>query len=437
MAEASQAKSAGVTGRVAARIGRWTLVAGLGLLALASYVQGSSNALATYERGGSTDLHSYWGPGRALLAGHDPYADALGDEAYRTADGEGLAYSPAYAPLMLLVLSPLSALSWQTARLLFLIANLATASLLPWVALRLSPTPIPRIAQWAVALAFYGMLPTRAAISTGQPVLLTLMAALLGVALAARRPWVGGALIAVALTKWSLFLPALLWLAIEGAWLPIAVAVLAQPLAAVVIAVLASVPLPRLLGGYSQLALVHLGLVGDLDVFSLEQRLGLAPSVPFLAATAVLLLTALLTMAAIRSGRAIDSTSPGGSAASLALLALLVLAALPIGYHRIYDGVVVILLLIALLAATFAWGSTLANRLSRRRQRLVWSMVGVSMALLLLPERAVSAIWPGWETAHAVGSLVSAMAAWCAAALIVWWQPRPELPAEVPAMLKP
>jgi hypothetical protein len=56
VAEASEAKSAGATCRVAARIGHWVLIARLGLPALASDVHGSSNALATFERGGSTEL---------------------------------------------------------------------------------------------------------------------------------------------------------------------------------------------------------------------------------------------------------------------------------------------------------------------------------------------------------------------------------------------
>jgi hypothetical protein len=43
------------------------------------------------------------------------------------------------------------------------------------------------------------------------------------------------------------------------------------------------------------------------------------------------------------------------------------------------------------------------------------------MMLFSLPQRVVADIWPGWVTFHAVAGFGTALAAWSAAAMALWW----------------
>jgi hypothetical protein len=116
---------------------------------------------------------------------------------------------------MLLLLSPLSWLSWPTAKAVWLSCNLVFALAIPWLTIRLLPrgSRLGKAAIATVCLLFYGFYSTRVAIEMGQTTLIALLSMLASILLADRRWFASGVWLGVALSKYSLSLPALALLA--------------------------------------------------------------------------------------------------------------------------------------------------------------------------------------------------------------------------------
>lgn len=93
----------------------------------------------------------------------------------------------------------------------------------------------------------------------------------------------------------------------------------------------------------------------------------------------------------------------------------------PFGYCRIHNGRGAILLPIAQLADSPIRKGILTKRFTGLRQKLELALILVAMMLFSLPQRVVADIWPGWVTFHAVAGFGTALAAWSAAAMALWW----------------
>ena len=191
-----------------------TLAAVLALYAALSTARMVTNTLAWY---GATDLYSWWWSGHVIRQGGDPY-QAYFDHTVielpvRYLDGfvvhslpisRGLPAVPTNSPPMLFLLHLLSYLSWDTAKVTWMLLNMAMVATIPWLVLRLLPVRLNALFQLIIVLAFYGMLGPRMAVAQGQTsplVFLLMLSTLLWVRKQHR--WLPGVALGIALSKCS------------------------------------------------------------------------------------------------------------------------------------------------------------------------------------------------------------------------------------------
>lgn len=358
---------------------------GLFLLTVLSLLRAFSQ---TMEPTGAWDLHPYWFYGHFLRAGMNPYEAfaeraALpaglwyvggGESAAAPASATNLGQTLANTASYLLALSPLSFFSWGVAKFIWFGCNLVLMAVTPWLALRLLPPSLQlaRPLAWLVAFSFYAMKAPRIVLSMGQTSLFIFVLMLISL-LARRRYWFwSGLALGIALGKYSLALPVLLFLVYEGRWRVIVVAGAVQLLALAVVTAL---------GDFSLLETVQVS-VGLLSYHAVRNgvHLGyLLRDFPVVANGLVVVGTVvvlwLLWQSRQRGWLATDLL-PVNSALALWVL-------LP-AYHGSHDTVVVILFLILCLSAATRWQFPPEKA---RHFGLVWLL---GLAMMVLPGDAVT-----------------------------------------------
>ena len=133
---------------------------------------------------GGGDLHPYWYYGHFVHVGINPYIaydeklPLPGPYHYLdggiTADNEVarriMARAPAFTAPLLLVISLLSFFSWEAAKDIWLVCNVALIIAIPWMTMRLLPPSLQLSLplQWLAAFSFYCMKGTRESAVSGQ-----------------------------------------------------------------------------------------------------------------------------------------------------------------------------------------------------------------------------------------------------------------------------
>ena len=399
----------------------WLLVFALAPLAGLSLYRGATNAVGLSDSGMSIDLHSYWNPGRLVLKGMNPYPAVLAGEL--DAIGEaGLANVPANAPLMLLILSPLSALSWSNARLVWMVFNIGLALALPLVISRLVAPTASWWARASIVLVFWAMLPTRNVISNGQTSLFAIFATLLAVLAVPRSLWLAGLLFGLALSKYSLVLPVTLWFLLLGYPGAVVVALATQVLAGLVLSAVTVTSPVFLASGYYSVATLHTDILGDLDLASLVTRLGLSSWLTVVGTLIGIVLTVTVLFAWYRprltAGPRQGATSAKEPASAL-LLALLLILPLPFVYHRVYDAIVLIMVPIAFIS--FQSGMIKLKGACDRGDLAVPAALSVAiLSVFLMPRFILVPVWPTWEDVYPLLTTSAAVAAWGLTLWYVW-----------------
>lgn len=417
------------TGLGTSRIPRGLLIvlmAVLGSLSLASLVRGSANALGWTTVGLSRDLSSYWSTAQVLIEGENPYRAVLETSPSIRPPASVLEKAPTHrpypmaAPLQLLLLSPLAALSWKTATLIFLTLNLGAALVLPFLLFR-TVTAVPKTGALLLALWFWGMLPTRNAISNGQSTVLVLLFLFLAVRLAKRSPVFSGALLALGLAKYSIGLPVLAWFAICGAWLPLLVAGSLHLGALVSMAAVTSSSPVGLLLEYILMVRRYLPPVGDIDLPGWILRAG-GPEGLAAALTGIGALAASgLLLGWLRWRQTADPATRGKtSAAAIALFGYLVVTSLPFVYHRGYDALVLIIVPYVALAVNDGCEHEAAWPFLALLDRYSFELAMVILAVFLLPRQSLAARSAVWEPVLLFGSTLATFGLWLLSARLLW-----------------
>lgn len=403
-------------------------------LAALSVVRTIQNTLGRTGSGSSIDFHSYWDPGHAILRGIDPYTAPLRGELNTAAlglpgaeGGEAFVSIASNTPLQLLLLSPLSLLDWPSARLVWMLINFALAGGILWAAGKLFPHPYTLAEKTIIGLTFLAMIPTRNAISNGQPILLIMLAVLLAGVVAPRKPWLAGLLFGVALSKYSLVLPAALWFLIFGYYGALAIAAGVQVGGVLLLALITSTSPLVLVGQYLQVALGHVGGDGELDIASFFMRLDL----PVAAARVLSVIGVAVTLYVVgrwahrlwqRSGWPVQA---GPLGRPLLLVALLI-ASLPFIYHHLYDAILVILLVFAAFAIRHADAPGLRRSPQFPFLSAVDLIVGAVVAVLLLPYFAVARFVPAWDALYPLLTAITTLVAWGVSLWVLWHAGKPE-----------
>ncbi len=386
----------------------WLLRLLLALLALNAGLALARGAARAVGTSGGIDFHSYWYAGHFLWEGASPYrayVERLEPATpIRYLDGvtetgpvarPGLARTPANTAPLALLLAPLARLSWSSAWGIWFGISLVCLLAIPWLTTGLWPEgERDRVVAWLLFLVFLGLQGSRVALWTGQTTLLSLALMILALRLRARRPWLAGALLGVALSKYSLALPAALFFLLERRWRPLAAAALVQLAGLLAVSAIGGEPVLETARAYAGMVTRHAGLPG----IHLGDLLGGAGIWPALAAAA---LTGAVALALWRRARRplADPGAPGAlSPAGWAVLAALSLWTVLVAYHRVYDTVLALPFLAAGLAAAWrpaAWGLDRAAG-----ARLAWFLAAFVAALSLPGEvagRFLPADWlPAW-----------------------------------------
>jgi hypothetical protein len=315
--------------------------------------------MKTADDSGAYDLQPYWYWGHYVWAGMNPYL-AYGE---RLPFPGGLTYVdgsmaqpnantvpqlgrvPANTAPMLLLLSLLSLFAWTPAKFFWLLFNIVLIAVIPWLALRLvhKPLQLAQPVQWLVALAFYAMKGTRVALATGQPSVLV-FALMLVTLLTYRSQWmVAGLALGIALSKYSIALPVVLFLLWRRCFRVLLVA--------------AGVQIAGLLW------MVALGgnVTGTVQLYwSMIPRHAAALEGVHLAAwlpnQPIVVNTLIVAGSIVTVGTVLLARRRGWIATDLLVVnGVLALWTLLVAYHRVYDTMLVLFFLVAALVAATRW----------------------------------------------------------------------------------
>lgn len=343
--------------------------------------------LGTLGKHGANDFHQYWYAGQFFLAGQDPYQAFFSGTSLPMRQ-PGLEITPSNSPALMLVLSLLSLLPWFAAKVLWLLLNLLFACLSFWLVAKKMSYPgvsLDRQTNTIIFLLFFNLSATRIAIENGQTTLMVVVLMLAAITLT-KRSWVlAGLFLGLALSKYSVSLPVVLFLLYQRELRVLGTAFLVQFFGFVGVAMLSGNPLFFVIEEYWQLSL-RLKDQSGIHLASLIHGRSLDDTLPALIGIALVvsLITWLLRR---RPMRAVNT-----AILDFHLVTILAIWSLLIGYHRLYDSLV-LLLFIVLVFKSFqrpdVWN------LAPWMRTAVASGLGIGLFLLTIPARLVGKFLPG------------------------------------------
>src|SRR5690349_83322 len=372
------------------------IFAGLYALAVAAYIY-----IETGKSSGARDFHAYWYAGHFVIQGHDPYAafyagdqpelpikylDGVTVNQYPVAQ-TNLEAAPTNTPLMILLLTPFSYFSWNVAKHAFVVINLLLMLVTGWIALRLLPFAGVRLSpsnELLLFLAYFDFSATRIAIENGQTTLTVFLFMLLAL-LYAKKSWrITGFSLGIALSKYSLSLPVFLFFVYKRKLKILFLAVSVQVLGVLGLAAIAKT---------SPIAIVmenvrlFFDILNQPGVFvNLSSILNAVTQNSFLAQISVFVMSALVFVLFFLwlRGRKLKNTND--EVMDFHILTILFLWTILVGYHRIYDTLILIFFFVLVfkgLAYPNVW------RLNSSERNLLIGFVAVTPFIMILPDRLV------------------------------------------------
>jgi len=336
---------------------------------------------------GATDFHQFWYAGQFILMGQDPYQAYFSGVSLPMRQ-PGLESGHSNTPLLQLVLSTLSIFPWSVAKIVWLVLNLLLVALSFWLVVDKLPFPLvslDRQTKVLIFLLFFDLSPTRIAIENGQTTLLVFVLMLAAVLLAKRSWGWSGFLLGLALSKYSVSLPVVLFLLYHRNFRVLVTALLTQFFGFVGLSILSGTPILLVFGEYIQLFISLIDQPGiHLANLVPGTRYDLLPS-----AVMSIVLAALLYLWLFRWK---PSSHVDERVLDFHLLTILALWSLLVAYHRLYDAVVIILLIVLVFKSfqrADVWNLTL-----QMRAVVAWGL-GIGLALLTIAARIVDALLPG------------------------------------------
>ena len=345
------------------------------------------------------DLHSYWYAGHFVRQGRDPYRSTLESQEpifpVHYLDGlvnsgpsirqPGIVTVPPNTAPYVLLLTPLAFFSWPYAKAIWLAINLVLMLALPALAWGLANRyglEIGRTEWLCLALVFFSLFPTRNAVGLGQTTLITflLMATTL---LWLERPaaWAGVAL-GLALSKYSLVLPLLLFLIWQRKASVLAIATGVQLVSIFALAAVVRIRPAQVVVGY-------LDMFRDMFHRSATQRLGIHLAVIFPPSPLYSLGIMIVGIVCLgyfwwrlrndnRGWRQLNARGP----AEFHILAILALWSLLVVYHGTHDAVLVLLWFVVTVHAV---SKKSVRPLGRGQKWVVIGVGGVAAIVLSAP----------------------------------------------------
>jgi hypothetical protein len=346
---------------------------------------------------GSHDFHPYWYQGHSLRRESNPYRAYLFREVPNLPisyiDGVTITTLPVAqadlsqsvtntAPLVLL-LSMLAFYSWPVAKINWMAINLALILFLPWLLIRSFSLggAFGRTDRLLIILGTFAFAATRGSVAIGQTTLIV-FCLLLGVLILRRRYWfLAGILLGIGLSKYSLAIPFILFLLLEGKrryWAIIGVALLTQLLGLLALTVISGDSPLTILGYYRTIA----------QSFSTDPNLGVQLGIIFPAGSQLILIASGLITLFVAAGvgswwmNERRKTRDGSILAGHVVLIILLLWLFLLAYNGGYDMLVMLLIL---PVAIFLWRHPGIAGLSAKQSRFAVSFFILFQLLLSLP----------------------------------------------------
>jgi hypothetical protein len=309
----------------------------------------------TAAEDGGTDIHSYWYAGLFVRQRMDPYAayfaNARPNAPVQHLDGLSTAESlqryasiltnvPANTAPVVLLLTILSFFTWQSAKTIWLICNLGMMLSIPWLLWRyikpseLHTTPVVKL---VLALIFYGLLATRNSIGNGQTTIFVVFLMLLSLVMAdGKRDVLGGLLLGIALSKYSVALPVFLLMVYRRNVKVVTIALITQVVGAVILSSICRTPLTGIINDYLQMMLYH----SELEGIHLASYMPVGVIYTLIGALLVVVIMLGTLWSVFADGQ--PQTAQDKRLLEIHFLAAFTLAALLGVYHKNYDVLIAI-----------------------------------------------------------------------------------------------
>lgn len=379
------------------------ILAGLYAVAVATYIY-----IETGKPSGGRDFHAYWYAGHFVIQRHDPYAAFYAGEQpelpVRYLDGvtvnqypvaqTNLEAAPTNTPVMVLLLTPFSYFSWNLAKHLFVIINLLLMLLTGWMVLRLLPfagVKLSRSNELLLFLAYFDLSATRIAIENGQTTLSVFLFMLFAI-LYAKKSWrITGLSLGIALSKYSLSLPVFLFFVYKRKLKILLLAVSVQLVGVLGLATIAQTsPVVIVMENVR----LFFDILNQPGVFvNLASILNAITQNSLLAQTAVFVMTAFVFVLFFLwlRGRKLKNTSD--EVMDFHILTILFIWTILVGYHRIYDTLILIFFFVLVfkgLAYPNIW------KLNTGERTVLIAFIALTPLIMILPDRLVDKVFPSY-----------------------------------------
>jgi hypothetical protein len=309
---------------------------------------------------------------------------------------DGLEIAATNTPVMVLLLTPFSLISWTLAKWMFLVVNVGLMLATGWLAIRHLPfagVTLASLDELLLFIIYFDLSATRIAIENGQTTLTVFLFMLLAIIYAKRSWQIAAIALGIALSKYSVALPVFLFFLYKRNFKISLGAVVIQALGVLALAGIAGTsPVTvamenvRLFFDILNQPGVYLNLSSILQILTPNQVLG---------QLAVVLMTAIVFVLFFLWARRRKVKTPvaDDEIMDFHVLALLFVWTLLAGYHRIYDAVILIVFVILVfkgIASPTIW------RLSSLEKTLLMIYTAAVPAVLIVPERLVDKVFPSY-----------------------------------------
>lgn len=384
------------------------ILIGFSLYAAVSIAASVINSL---DSTGGTDLFTYWRINHFTRQADDPYEEFLKNSDIQVpvryidghvattlpiVDTDAVQALPANSPVMLFLLLPLSFLSWTTAKIVWMLLSIALVLATPWLVFRILASGLSPILLTMMALVFYGMPGTRAAIVTGQTSALTIFLIFLAFWLARNnRKWLGGFALGIALSKFSVAIPLFLFLIYKRNWTALVIGMILQSVAFIGFALLRRGSPLEVFRDFITIAAGHSSNTG----IHLTGFLNPTTTISIVIGTAFSIAVFIPLWSQLSNS---NVKTPFVELRDYAVFGVLCLWSLLVAYHRGYDiGLALVALSIFLYAASrpFMWG------ISTRQMQWILPLFLGSLLWMSIPVRFIKDIIGGWWEPFITGAV--------------------------------
>jgi hypothetical protein len=404
------------------------IVGGLYAVAVAAYI-----FTETGKPLGARDFHQFWYAGHFIIQERDPYeaffakeppklpveyVDGVTVNRYPVAQAN-LEITPSNTPAMLLMLTPFSYFSWETAKWLFLMINLVLMLATGWLALRHIPFAGVRLSpldEFFILLVYFDFSATRIAIENGQTTLFVFLLMMVSLISSKRAWYISGIALGLALSKYSLSIPIFLFFIYKREIRILMMAIIVQMIGILGVAEISN-------GTPARIIVENIMLffrLFDQPGVHLSRWFEFISDNPFLSIVPSMVMTALVFIPIFYwTRRKKPATSRQEEVLDFHVLTILFIWTILVAYHRLYDTLILILFVILIfkgLKVPRLWD------LPDGVRKALLAFMAFTPLILILPARIVDLLLPFYYGRVSDGTTTILLVFMLAISMLLLWR---------------